>query len=205
MTNPFAQQAAQTQANPFAQQAQAPAQAQPQFQQPQAQPAQGFEGAPQPQTIQQPQGFGAPQAGAPAGNLSEMFGAPVGGGDFPKFTEDVNRLVCVEMLHFEENFTTNYGSSPAWRIRWFCADEPNDGSEPRGDVGEIREDGLVFSKVLVGMMNTQHRRGVKYVVGRLSRGTAKQAGHSAPYILVDVSPDERAHVIQMAQQIGFVS
>lgn len=133
---------------------------------------------------------------APAGNLSAMFATGSKAGDGAKITADKGQAVVIRPTEYIPSMTTSHGETDAVRADWVVLTGP--------DAGQVREDSLIFQRVLVSTLKNLVGTATPFCVGVVGEGTAK-AGKSAPVILQDPAPEHLEYAGRAVQSVGWVS
>lgn len=133
---------------------------------------------------------------APAGNLSAMFATGSKAGDGAKITADKGQAVVIRPTEYVPSMTTTHGETDAVRADWVVLTGP--------DAGQVREDSLIFQRVLVSTLKNLVGTATPFCVGVVGEGTAK-AGKSAPVILQDPAPEHLEYAGRAVQAVGWVS
>lgn len=133
---------------------------------------------------------------APAGNLSAMFATGSKAGDGAKITADKGQAVVIRPTEYIPSMTTSHGETDAVRADWVVLTGP--------DAGQVREDSLIFQRVLVSTLKNLAGTATPFCVGVVGEGTAK-AGKSAPIVLQDPTPEHLEYAGRAVQAVGWVS
>lgn len=133
---------------------------------------------------------------APAGNLSAMFATGSKAGDGAKITADKGQAVVIRPTEYIASMTTSHGETDAVRADWVVLTGP--------DAGQVREDSLIFQRVLVSTLKNLVGTATPFCVGVVGEGAAK-AGKSAPVILQDPAPEHLEYAGNAVQAVGWVS
>lgn len=128
-------------------------------------------------------------------SLADQFAAPAApGGDSLDLSALVGSLLVFQVTealeHVQTSFTEPGERTPAVRAAVHVLDGPH--------VGLVRNDALVFPKVLQGQLKKEV--GGKPVLGRLTRGQALKPGQSAPYMLDAATPADVQVGVEWAQR-----
>lgn len=133
---------------------------------------------------------------APAGNLSAMFATGSKAGDGAKITADKGQAVVIRPTEYVPSMTTTHGETDAVRADWVVLTGP--------DAGQVREDSLIFQRVLVSTLKNLVGTATPFCVGVVGEGQAK-AGKSAPVILQDPAPEHLEYAGKAVQVNGWVT
>lgn len=133
---------------------------------------------------------------APAGNLSDMFATGSKAGDGAKITADKGQAVVIRPTEYIPSMTTSHGETDAVRADWVVLTGP--------DAGQVRENSLIFQRVLVSTLKNLAGTSTPFCVGVVGEGQAK-AGKSAPIVLLDPAPEHLEYAGKAVQVNGWVS
>lgn len=136
---------------------------------------------------------GAPAAPGP--NLSEMFATGSKAGDGAKIKADMGQAVLIRPTEYVESMTTAHGTTDAVRADWVVLTGP--------DAGQVREDSLIFQKVLVSTLKGLAGSATPFCIGIVAEGEAK-AGKSAPIILAVPEPEHLEYAQRAVIAQGWV-
>lgn len=133
---------------------------------------------------------------APSGNLSDMFATGSKAGDGAKITADKGQAVVIRPTEYIPSMTTSHGETDAVRADWVVLTGP--------DAGQVRENSLIFQRVLVSTLKNLAGTATPFCVGVVGEGQAK-AGKSAPIVLLDPEPEHLNYAGQAVQANGWIT
>lgn len=133
---------------------------------------------------------------APSGNLSDMFATGSKAGDGAKITADKGQAVVIRPTEYIPSMTTSHGETDAVRADWVVLTGP--------DAGQVREDSLIFQRVLVSTLKNLAGTATPFCVGVVGEGQAK-AGKSAPIVLQDPTPEHLEYAGRAVQANGWIT
>lgn len=138
------------------------------------------------------------QFAGPAGeqDTNSLFAAGTGGtGGQAKLKDDAGSFVVIRAIEYVADMPTSIGTTDAIRADWVPVDGPN--------AGEVREDCLIFGKVVVSSIKSNLDRGIPFTIGVVGHGAAKP-GKNAPLVLTAPDVDQQSTAIDVARYLGWV-